>query len=197
MKLLDCALIGVCAVIRSNMLDVNLMQNHIESSVQCWCTILYLKLGHLNCFAYWLKNLKRSVLLPVVSLILLDEWHTLYTMIRHYSLWQLIWVYTICSGLSVPILRFIVIHWCMCSLKGINCICFILDEKFVLGNYRILYGLFQPMISCHNLSYCCEMAHQLNWPMALTLGVVTDDDHWTQICANKTVHNSDEKIKSH
>ena len=36
---------------------------------------------------------------------LLDEWQTMYTQIRCYVLWHLVWVYLVCSGLSVWILR--------------------------------------------------------------------------------------------
>ena len=34
----------------------------------------------------------------------------LYTLIRMHSLWHLIWVFIVCSGLSVPKLRVIVVH---------------------------------------------------------------------------------------
>ena len=61
-----------------------------------------------TCPKIWKK--KKSSLLPVyVSKIVLDEWQTLLTLIRCHILLPLIWVYNVCKGLSVPILRVITV----------------------------------------------------------------------------------------
>ena len=62
---------------------------------------------------------------------LLGEWQTVYTLIRRRYLRRLIWIYTVCSGLSVRIRRVstvIGLNWPNCSQRGIqyayNFLCF-------------------------------------------------------------------------
>ena len=55
---------------------------------------------------YLSKHSNKSVLQPIhVSGILLDKWQTLKTLLRCHILLHFIWVFTICSYLSVPILK--------------------------------------------------------------------------------------------
>ena len=53
----------------------------------------------------------KSMFVPIdVSKTLMNEWQTVLTQIRCHILGHLIWVYTVCSCLSVPVLRIITVY---------------------------------------------------------------------------------------
>ena len=53
----------------------------------------------------------KSILLPANVVKLLDEWQTVWTLIRRRVVRRLIWVYTVCLGLSVRIRRVSTVIW--------------------------------------------------------------------------------------
>ena len=78
-------------------------------------------LGYCINLKYWdtltpfhtcLKILNKTIALPIYvsKKKLLDEWQTVQTLIRCPILWCLIFVYTVCTGLSVPIFRVITLN---------------------------------------------------------------------------------------
>ena len=73
-------------------------------------TVFTLRIGTPYLLTIIVLKFQQSNLLPLdVSKILLYVWQTVLTLIRRRILRRLIWVYTVCKGLSVPIPRVIMV----------------------------------------------------------------------------------------
>ena len=72
-----------------------------------------------------------------VSVIVLDEWQTVKTLIRCHILHHLIWVYTVCSGLFVPILMVITVISMILSTNEVTVsVLHFLSSEHVIGIIR-------------------------------------------------------------